>query len=141
MVKGIIVFTNGAFDLFHVGHLRFLQQASQFGDQLIVGINTNESARKIKGPGRPIIPLDQRLEIIQNLWFVTQVIPFSEKDPLELIKTIKPDILVKGEDWKEKDIIGADFVKKRGGMVKRIQLLPNVSTSLIIQKIKEKLDG
>jgi len=130
-----VVFTNGCFDLFHVGHLKLLKQARTLGSHLIVGINSDESVRRLKGRGRPIIPEDQRAEIVQSLWFVDGVVIFNEDDPLELIKAIKPDILVKGGDWKEKDIIGGDFVKSKGGRVVTIPLVEGVSTSKIIETI------
>lgn len=130
-----VVFTNGCFDLFHIGHLRFLKEAKTMGTSLIVGINSDESVRRIKGRGRPIIPVKQRVEIVQSLWFVDGIVVFEEDDPLKLIKKIKPDVLVKGESWEEKDIIGADFVKSRGGEIIRITLVKDVSTTRIIEAI------
>ena len=130
-----VVFTNGVYDLFHVGHLRFLKEAKTMGTSLIVGINSDESVRRIKGRGRPIIPVKQRVEIVQSLWFVNGVVVFEEDDPLKLIKKIKPDVLVKGESWEEKDIIGGDFVKSIGGEIIRIPLVKDVSTTRIIEAI------
>ena len=106
---------------------------------LVVGINSDKSVRKVKGRGRPIIPQDQRIEIIKSLWFVDGIIPFDEEDPLELIKKIRPHVLVKGGDWEEKDIIGADFVKAIGGKVEVIPLVEGISTSNIIKKIKDEI--
>jgi D-beta-D-heptose 7-phosphate kinase/D-beta-D-heptose 1-phosphate adenosyltransferase len=131
-----IVFTNGCFDLFHVGHLKLLKQARNLGSHLIVGINSDESVRRLKGRDRPIIPQDQRAELVQSLWFVDGVVIFDEDDPLELIKAVRPDVLVKGGDWEEKDIIGADIVKARGGRVVTIPLVEGISTSKIIEAIR-----
>ena len=136
MDKQRVVFTNGCFDLFHVGHLRFLTQARKFGDSLIVGLNSDESIRKIKGKNRPIITQEHRAEILAGLRVVNCVIIFDEESPLTLIKEIKPDILVKGEDWKEEDIIGLNFMKSINGKVFRIPLVPFVSTSEILDRIK-----
>lgn len=130
-----VVFTNGVYDLFHVGHLRFLKEAKTMGTSLIVGINSDESVRRIKGRGRPIIPVKQRVEIVQSLWFVDGIVVFEEDDPLKLIKKIKPNVLVKGESWEEKDIIGGDFVKSIGGEIIRIPLVKDVSTTRIIEAI------
>jgi len=130
-----VVFTNGVFDLFHVGHLKILKECAKLGDTLIVGINSDESTRRLKGPLRPIIPEDQRAEIVQSLCFVDGVVIFDEDNPLEVIKGVKPDVLVKGGDWQEKDIIGADFVKSNGGRVVTIPLVEGVSTSKIIEAI------
>jgi len=130
-----VVFTNGCFDLFHIGHLRFLKEAKTMGTSLIVGINSDESVRRIKGRGRPIFPVEQRVEIIQSLWFVDGIVVFEEDDPLKLIKKIKPDVLVKGDSWAEKDIIGGEFVKSKGGKIVRIPLVKDISTSRIIEAI------
>ena len=130
-----LVFTNGCFDLLHVGHVRYLNEARSEGDLLVVGLNSDDSVRSIKGNKRPIVPQDQRAEVLAALDCVDYVTLFNAPDPLCLIQTLKPDVLVKGADWEEKDIIGADVVKQHGGKVVRVRLAPDVSTSLIIDTI------
>ena len=134
-LDGKAVFTNGCFDLIHTGHLRYLSDARDLGDLLIVGLNSDRSVREIKGPARPIIPQDQRAEVLAALEFVDAVTVFDEPDPLELIKTIEPDILVKGGDWPLDRIVGRREVEERGGRVMTIDLVPGQSTSGIIEKI------
>jgi D-beta-D-heptose 7-phosphate kinase/D-beta-D-heptose 1-phosphate adenosyltransferase len=136
-----IVFTNGCFDILHVGHVRYLTAAKSLGDLLVVGLNTDASVRLIKGHKRPIVKQDQRAEVLAGLGCVDYVILFDEPDPLALIQTLKPDVLVKAEDWPEEHIIGAEFVKSNGGDVVRISLVPEASTSKIIQKILETFRG
>ncbi len=133
--KGKVVFTNGCFDLIHVGHIRYLRRARALGDLLIVGVNSDASLRRIKGSTRPIVPHVERAEIISALECVDCVTLFEEEDPLELIQAIRPDILVKGGDWPEDQIVGADFVKEQGGKVVRIPLVPGASTTSIIERI------
>ncbi len=133
--KKLIVFTNGCFDLLHAGHVRYLNDARSHGDFLVVGLNSYESVRSIKGERRPVIPQSQRAEVLAGLGCVDYVTIFHEPDPFKLIEKIQPDVLVKGADWTEDKIIGADIVKKRGGKVIRIRLTPEVSTSKIIRKI------
>lgn len=130
-----IVFTNGCFDILHAGHIRYLTQAKQNGDILVVGLNSDASVRIIKGEKRPIVCEDQRAEVLAGLACVDYVTLFDEPDPLRLIRGIKPDVLVKGADWAEDAIIGADVVKAAGGRVERITVVPDISTSLIIQRI------
>ncbi len=130
-----IVFTNGVFDLLHAGHVRYLQHARSLGDILIVGLNSDRSVRTNKGPGRPITPEDERAEILEALIGVDAVVVFDEKTPYDLIKTLQPDVLVKGADWAEDAIVGRDIVEQRGGRVVRVPLEPGRSTSAIIQKI------
>jgi len=130
-----IVFTNGCFDILHQGHVRYLSEAKNCGDYLIVGINSDESIRNIKGKNRPLIPEGARAELLAALCFVDGVVIFDEEDPLAIIKYLQPQILVKGADWAENDIIGAEFIKKIGGEVKRIPLVPDISTSDIIRRI------
>lgn len=132
-----IVFTNGCFDIMHVGHVRYLAAARAEGDILIVGLNSDKSVKLIKGDKRPIVPQDQRAEVLSGMWFVDYITIFHEPDPLKLIQTIKPDVLVKGEDWLEADIIGADFVKANGGRVIRVPMVHGISTSSIIENIKQ----
>ncbi len=130
-----IVFTNGCFDIIHLGHIRYLNEAKRLGDFLIVAINSDSSVKKIKGEKRPIIDEKARAEIISALEFVDMVIIFSEETPYRLIKEIQPDILVKGGDWKEEEIVGADIVKERGGRVLTIPYVSGYSTTSIIEKI------
>ena len=130
-----VVFTNGCYDILHVGHVRYLASARLKGDVLVVGLNSDESVRSIKSAKRPIVKQDERAEVLASLWCVDYIILFNEPDPLLLIQTIRPDILVKGDDWAEENIIGADFVKKIGGRVVRVPVVPKASTSRIIERI------
>ncbi len=130
-----VVFTNGCFDILHAGHVRYLTEARSYGDILVVGLNSDQSVRLIKGEKRPIIPELQRAEVLAGLWCVDYVTLFHETDPLGLIEILKPDILVKGADWPEDRIIGGEIVTGRGGKVIRVRMVPGVSTSAIIDKI------
>ncbi len=130
-----MVFTNGCFDIIHAGHLRYLNAARSEGDMLVVGLNSDASVRKIKSQNRPIVPQEQRAEVLAGLACVDYVILFDDPDPLNLIVALKPDVLVKGADWKEEEIIGADVVTARGGRVVRVDLVPDISTTQIIQRI------
>jgi len=130
-----VVFTNGCFDILHVGHVRYLAEAKAEGEILVVGLNSDESMRSIKGNTRPIVSQDERAEVIASLWCVDFIVIFNESDPLKLIRAIKPDVLVKGDDWPEENIIGAEFVKANGGRVVRVSFVPNASTSRIIERI------
>ncbi|KPK27263.1 MAG: glycerol-3-phosphate cytidylyltransferase [Nitrospira bacterium SG8_3] len=131
-----IVFTNGCFDLLHIGHTRYLEEAKQLGERLVVGINSDKSVRQLaKGTNRPILPEEQRAEVIAALGCVDYVILFDEPDPLNLIKAIQPNVLVKGGDWTPERIVGKDFVEERGGFVRTIPLVPDISTTTIIQRI------
>ncbi|MBW1840875.1 MAG: D-glycero-beta-D-manno-heptose 1-phosphate adenylyltransferase [Deltaproteobacteria bacterium] len=132
-----VVFTNGCFDILHAGHVRYLTAARNAGDTLVVGLNSDMSVRSIKKKGRPIVPEDQRAEVLAGLWCVDYISLFDDPDPLRLIKTVRPGVLVKGADWAENEIIGADFVKANGGRVVRIEMVPDISTSRIIQRIIE----
>src|SRR4051812_48355714 len=132
-----IVFTNGCFDLMHVGHTRYLQEAKQLGDLLVVGINSDASVRSLnKAPDRPIVPEAQRAEVLAALGCVDYVVIFTEPDPLNLITTLRPDILVKGGDWPVERIVGREIVEARGGLVKTIPLVPDISTTSLIQRIR-----
>ena len=133
-----IVFTNGCFDILHVGHVRYLAAARSEGDLLVVGLNSDASVRLIKGEKRPIVTQDQRAEVLASLGCVDFVALFDEPDPLNLIKRLKPHVLVKGEDWTEENIIGAAFVKSNGGKVVRVKFVDETSTSGIIKRIIEK---
>ena len=136
-VNGKKVFTNGCFDILHVGHVRYLKKAREMGDCLIIGLNSDSSVRRIKGDKRPIVPEDERAEMLLSLEYVDYVVFFEEETPYLLIKDIKPDILVKGGDWDVKDIVGSDLVKKAGGTVKNISYIDGKSTTNIINKILE----
>lgn len=140
-VKGLkaqnkkIVFTNGVFDIIHRGHVEYLTEAKSLGDILIVGMNSDSSVRIIKGEKRPIVSEDNRAYVLANLKPVDYVIIFNEDNPYNLIKKVIPDILVKGADWSEDKIIGADIVKENGGEVKRIKFIENNSSTNIIERI------
>ncbi len=134
--SGKVVFTNGCFDLIHAGHLTYLEQARSLGDFLVVAINSDESVTRLKGPGRPILPWQERGRLLAALRCVDLVVPFSEDTPLSLIEKLQPDALVKGGDWKVEDIVGGDFVKKAGGTVHSLGFVPGRSTSEIIAKIR-----
>lgn len=131
-----IVFTNGCFDILHPGHTRYLFAARELGDHLIVAINSDRSVKKIKGEQRPIQAEPIRTEILAALGCVDTVIIFDEDDPLRVIRYLLPDILVKGGDWAEDEIIGSDVVKAAGGVVKRIPFVENFSTSELIERIR-----
>ena len=132
-----VVFTNGCFDILHAGHVRYLAAAGAEGDLLVVGMNSDASVRLIKGDRRPVVHQDHRAEVLASLGCVDYVVLFDEPQPLELIQTLKPDVLIKGADWTPEMIIGSDFVKSNGGSVVRISLVPEISTSRIIEKILE----
>ncbi|MBN2122975.1 MAG: D-glycero-beta-D-manno-heptose 1-phosphate adenylyltransferase [Deltaproteobacteria bacterium] len=131
-----IVFTNGCFDILHPGHTRYLSAARALGDYLVVAVNSDRSVRSIKGPHRPVMPQEERAEVLAALGFVDGVVVFDEDDPLEVIRTLMPDVLVKGGDWTEDRIIGADVVKGAGGEVRRIPFLEGRSSTDIIERIK-----
>lgn len=130
-----VVFTNGCFDIIHRGHIEYLAKARELGDILVVGINTDESVKRIKGDGRPLQDQDSRALILASISFVGAVIFFNEDTPYELIKKIQPDILVKGGDYKPKEIVGFDVVQKKGGTVKTIEFIDGFSSSSMIQKL------
>jgi D-glycero-beta-D-manno-heptose 1-phosphate adenylyltransferase len=134
--NGKIVFTNGCFDILHLGHVDYLEKARALGDKLIVGLNTDSSVKKIKGPDRPVNDDYSRARIMASLEFVDAVILFEEDTPFDLISYLKPDILVKGDDYTIEKIIGSDIVLKNGGSVKTVPLVKGYSTSNIISKIK-----
>lgn len=132
-----IVFTNGCFDLMHVGHTRYLQAAKALGDLLVIGVNTDASVRRLeKSPDRPIVPEAQRAEVVAALGCVDFVVLFSEPDPKALITAVQPDVLVKGGDWPLDRIIGRDVVEARGGMVQTIPLVPGFSTTALLHRIR-----
>lgn len=132
-----IVFTNGCFDLMHVGHTRYLQAARALGDLLVVGVNSDASVRQLnKAPDRPIVPEAQRAEVLAALGCVDFVTLFDESDPLQLITAVQPDVLVKGGDWTIDRIVGREIVEARGGAVQTIPLVPGMSTTGLLQRIR-----
>jgi D-beta-D-heptose 7-phosphate kinase/D-beta-D-heptose 1-phosphate adenosyltransferase len=130
-----IVFTNGCFDLLHIGHVRYLEEARKFGDILVVAVNSDESVRKIKDRGRPIIGERERAETISAFQCVDYVVVFDEPDPRRIISELQPNLLVKGADYETKEIIGRDIIESLGGEVKTIPLTHGASTSKIIEVI------
>lgn len=130
-----IVFSNGCFDIIHKGHIEYLAKASDLGHKMIIGLNTDNSVQKIKGPSRPLQHESSRLTMLAALHFVDAVILFDEPTPYELIKAVQPDFLVKGKDYKAEDVVGYDVVKSKGGDVVTIELTPGYSTTSIIEKI------
>ncbi len=137
--KQRIVFTNGCFDLMHIGHTRYLRAAKSLGDVLVVGVNSDVSVKTLdKAPDRPIVPENQRAEIVAALGCVDHVVIFDEPDPLQLITSVQPDVLVKGGDWPVDKIVGREVVERRGGTVKIIPLVPGQSTTALIQRIRSR---
>ncbi len=136
-----LVFTNGCFDILHVGHIRYLNEARGLGDALVVGLNSDRSVREIKGEKRPIIPEAERAEVISALASVDLVFLFDDPTPKRVIDAIVPDVLVKGADWGISEIVGRDTVEKAGGMVRNISLVEGSSTSGIIEKVLERFGG
>ena len=132
----IIVFTNGCFDLLHPGHVRYLQEASGLGDLLVVGVNTDRSVAGLKGAGRPVLTLEERSEVLLALRSVHAVVPFAEETPLQLIRRVRPHVLVKGGDWAVEDIVGGDVVQADGGRVLSLPFHPGTSTTEIIRRIR-----
>jgi len=131
-----MVFTNGCFDILHAGHVSYLERARSFGDFLVVGLNSDASVRSIKGPERPINPEHERARVLAALQCVDYVVLFHEETPLRLIDALSPDVLVKGADWKEDEIVGASLVKDRGGRVERIAFEMDTSTTAIIERVR-----
>jgi len=131
-----VVFTNGCFDLLHRGHVHVLRKARAVGDMLIVGLNSDRSVKAIKGPERPILPQTDRVELIAAMEMVDYVVLFDDADPYRLIAAIKPDVLVKGGDWRVDKIIGSDIVAQNGGRVEVIPYLPGFSTTEIIERMR-----
>ncbi len=132
-----IVFTNGVYDLLHRGHVEYLEEARALGDRLVVGVNSDASVRRLKGPTRPIVPQDDRAGLIAALACVDLAVVFDDDTPLSLIEAVAPDVLVKGADWAEDAIVGADLVRARGGRVERIAFREGLSTSAIVKRIRE----
>jgi D-glycero-beta-D-manno-heptose 1-phosphate adenylyltransferase len=138
--KKRIVFTNGCFDLMHVGHTRYLQAARDLGDLLVVAVNSDASVKSLnKAPDRPIVSDAQRAEVVAALGCVDYVVLFNEPDPLSLIAALQPDVLVKGGDWAAERIVGREIVEARGGVVRTIPLVPGVSTTSLIKHIRSTI--
>ena len=135
---GNVVFTNGVFDLLHLGHVRYLQEARMLGHALIVAVNSDRSVRAIKGPERPMNPESERAEVLAALACVDAAVIFDEETPHQIITAVQPDILVKGADWAAADIVGRDVVEARGGKVVRIPLTPGLSTTELIRRVRGK---
>lgn len=133
-----VVFTNGCFDILHIGHIKYLREAKKKGDKLVIGVNSDASVHRLKGPERPVNDLAARMEMLAALEMVDLVIPFEEDTPIELIKIINPDVLVKGGDYEVDTIVGADHVRANGGTVEIIPYVEGYSTSLIIGKLKHQ---
>jgi len=131
------VFTNGCFDILHSGHVKLLEQCREAGDVLVVGLNSDQSVGRLKGPGRPIVPQDQRAQVVAALESVDYAVIFDELDPLAVITALIPDVLIKGGDWTPDTIIGRDVVESAGGRVFAIPLMDGVSTTAISEKIKQ----
>lgn len=132
-----IVFTNGVFDLLHVGHVRYLQEARSLGDALVIGVNSDASVKRLKGPTRPVQTESDRAEILAALGAVDFTVIFTDDTPATLIEKVRPDILVKGGDWKIDQIVGAPFVQSYGGQVMSLQFVDGKSTTKIIEKAQK----
>ncbi|MBI5418376.1 D-glycero-beta-D-manno-heptose 1-phosphate adenylyltransferase [Candidatus Poribacteria bacterium] len=133
-----VVFTNGCFDILHIGHLTYLHKASRLGDIMVVGLNSDSSVQKIKGMNRPLVPEKERAFALACLEFIDYIVIFKEENPIKVISTLIPDILVKGSDYKKKDILGGDIVINNGGKVIRIPLVKGCSTTNFIKHILER---
>ena len=135
-----IVFTNGCFDILHLGHVRYLEEAKALGDVLVVGVNSDSSVRKLKGSKRPILPEGERTEILSGLGCVDYITVFNEADPLKLITSLKPNLLVKGGDWTREQIVGREVVEKSGGELVIIPFVKGASTSNVIDTILKRYE-
>ncbi len=130
-----IAFTNGCFDILHVGHVRYLQEARRQGDVLILGLNSDASVRAVKGPARPVVPEGERAEVLAGLACVDYIVLFDEETPASLVAEIQPDVLVKGADWADKTVVGRETVEARGGRVVLIPYVEGASTTHLVEKI------
>jgi D-beta-D-heptose 7-phosphate kinase/D-beta-D-heptose 1-phosphate adenosyltransferase len=130
-----IIFTNGCFDLLHRGHVEYLKRAKSLGDALIIGLNSDESVKRLKGKSRPVNNLDDRAEVLAGLECVDLVTIFDEDTPLDLIGALRPDVLVKGADWKNNEIVGSELVRSYGGKVALVRYLKGYSTTSLLKKI------
>jgi D-beta-D-heptose 7-phosphate kinase/D-beta-D-heptose 1-phosphate adenosyltransferase len=135
-----IVFTNGCFDLLHIGHIRYLEKAKSFGNILVVGVNSDRSVRGLKGPNRPILPEDERAEILSGLECVNYITIFDEPTPLELVSSLQPHVLVKGGDWTKESTVGKEVVEKLGGEVVILPFVEGSSTSNLIETILKRYE-
>jgi D-beta-D-heptose 7-phosphate kinase/D-beta-D-heptose 1-phosphate adenosyltransferase len=135
-----IVFTNGCFDLLHIGHVRYLEDAKALGDVLVVGVNSDTSVRKLKGPKRPVLPQEERAEILSGLGCVDYITLFKETDPLKLITLLRPNVLAKGGDWSKEQMVGKEVVERSGGEVVVIPFVKGASTSNLIKTILRKYE-
>ena len=146
IIKGLkakgkrIVFTNGCFDLLHIGHIRYLEEAKALGDVLVVGVNSDSSVRKLKGPKRPILPEEERTETLSGLGCVDYITLFDEIDPLKLITSLQPNVLVKGGDWTKEQTVGREVVERSGGEVVILPFVQGASTSTLIETILKKYE-
>jgi rfaE bifunctional protein nucleotidyltransferase chain/domain len=131
-----VVFTNGCFDLLHVGHVRSLEQAKGLGDRLVVGVNRDASVRRLKGRARPIVGERQRAEMLAALACVDWVVLFGETTPRALIRALRPDVLAKGGDWRPSEIVGGDDVRSWGGRVARLRVVPGVRSSILVDRAR-----
>jgi rfaE bifunctional protein nucleotidyltransferase chain/domain len=134
--KQQVVFTNGCFDLIHLGHVDYLEKARMLGDRLVIGLNTDDSVSRFKGPERPLQDQNSRARVLAAMQFIDLVVFFNEDTPFNLISELLPNVLVKGSDYLADNIVGADVVKKNGGVVKTIDFVPGYSTTRIVEKIK-----
>ena len=131
-----VVFTNGCFDLLHVGHVRSFEQARGFGDRLLVAVNRDASVRRLKGPERPIVAERQRAEVVAALACVDWVVLFGEDTPLALIRALRPDVLAKGGDWSLDEIVGREDVERWGGRVERLRVVPGVRSTRLVERAR-----
>jgi rfaE bifunctional protein nucleotidyltransferase chain/domain len=136
-----VVFTNGCFDLIHPGHVRYLRAARRLGDVLVVGVNSDASVRRLKGPTRPLVPQADRCEVLAALDMVDVVVVFEEDTPYATIAAVEPDVLVKGGDWAPDRIVGADLVRARGGVVRSLRFAPGYSTTDLVERLERRLKG
>lgn len=136
-----LVFTNGCFDLLHAGHIRYLREARALGDRLLVAVNADETVAVLKGEGRPLVPLAERMEILAALEAVDYVTEFAEETPATIIDALVPDVLVKGGDWSKDRIVGRDRVEAAGGSVHSLPFAPGFSTSSLVERILERMGG
>jgi len=132
-----IVFTNGCFDIIHAGHVGYLTEARKLGDRLVVAVNDDDSVRKLKGAGRPINPLERRMAVLAGLEAVDWVVSFAEDTPESLLERLRPEVLVKGGDYKVTEVVGGNYVKDYGGRVQVLDFLDDCSTSAIVEKLQE----
>jgi rfaE bifunctional protein nucleotidyltransferase chain/domain len=132
-----VVFTNGCFDLLHVGHVRSLEQAKRLGDRLVVGVNRDASVRRLKGRARPIVGERQRAELVAALACVDWVVLFGEPTPLALIRALRPDVLAKGGDWRPEEIVGSGDVRRWGGRVERLRVVPGIRSTILVERARQ----